>query len=95
MPYRIEWTPEADRTIIRMRSERASWNTIRTALGHSYWTIIERDKKIGAELPPPVEAEPEPDPDRDPLPPGHPDTWGPIIARTCLAGVPYPHPVYA
>lgn len=26
---------------------------------------------------------------RDPLPPGHPETWGAITAGTCLAGAAY------
>ncbi len=94
MPRRIEWTPSADATIVRMRAAGASWDIIAATLHHDRWTIIERGKKIGAVAPPPPPDEPEIDLGREPLPSGHPDTWGAIIAGTCLAGARYPHPVF-
>ena len=32
--------------------------------------------------------------DRPPLPPGHPITWGTLVAGTALEDACYPHPVY-
>lgn len=89
MPRAVIWTPEADALILRMRVERASWDKIGACLGLSHWTIVERGRVINAELGP----APEPEiiiarPDRDPLPAGHPTSWG-AIARE-----PYPYPVF-
>jgi hypothetical protein len=92
MPKKIQWTEAQDLKIRRMRAERATWDTIAEAIGVTRWTVIERGRRLGARLPPP-EFEPDgEDPERPALPPGHPDTWGPIIKGTCLEGSPYPIP---
>jgi hypothetical protein len=79
-----------DATILRMRASRQSWEAIESALGLSHWTIAERGRSIGAALPAPDPDEPDPiDLTRDPLPPGHPESWGAITAGTCLAGAAY------
>lgn len=89
MPAALSWTPGQDATIRRMRGERATWDKIAAELRVSRWTLIARGQLIGARLPAPIVV-PIEDPERDPLPPGHPETWGAIIKGTCLAGTAYP-----
>lgn len=50
------------------------------------------EPRPGAEAP--TEAEPEQAAEREPLPAGHPVSWGALIAGTLLAGTPYPLPVF-
>jgi hypothetical protein len=93
VPKRIEWTAVQDMKIRRMRTERASWDSIAVAVGVTRWTVIERGRRLGARLPPAdFEASPE-DPERPTLPPGHQETWGIIIVGTSLEGMPYPIPM--
>jgi len=76
MPNWINWTPEADATIRRMRVEKKSWETIARHFGISRDSVVLRAKKINAhkaELT--IERV-----DRDALPAGHPVTWG-VIAQ--------------
>lgn len=95
MPRRIEWTAGMDAAIINGRAAHRSWDVICAAIGVSRWSAIERGKRLGAlRLLPPVAREEPVDEERDPLPPGHPETWGAIIAGTCLAGSPYPSRVF-
>lgn len=89
----IEWTDAKDHKIKRMRSEGASWDAIADAIGVSHRSQVSaRGTKIGAQLPPPDFVPPH-DPDREPLPAGHPATWGAMIAGSCIAGQAYPVPV--
>jgi hypothetical protein len=93
MPRKIHWRPETDATIRRMRTERASWRAIASALGCSRWTAIERGRHINAligDAPPIAIART----DRETMPPGHPVSWDAICAGTCLAGTPYPTQVF-
>lgn len=85
----IRWTDQQDFTIKRMRAEGSSWELIAQAVGICRWTVIKRGNLIGAKLPPP-DFVPDVDPNRPSLPPGHPDTWGAMIANSCLAGMAYP-----
>lgn len=78
---------------MRMRAERASWDAIASAVGVTRWTVIERGRRLGARLPPPVAEPTGEDAERPPLLPGHPETWGVIIKGTTLDGMPYPIPV--
>ena len=95
MAKKMQWTEAQDLTIRRMRIEGASWDAISAALGVSRYTAIERGRRIGARRPPP-EAVPQPeDPRREPLPAGHPRSWGAINAGTLLEGTPYPLPCFS
>lgn len=96
MPPKLLWTESRDARIRRLRHEGATWDAIATSLGVSRNAALERGRHIGAQLPPPP---PPPEPDiepldsgREPLPPGHPVTWGAITAGTSLASQPYPWP---
>jgi hypothetical protein len=105
MPRLHAWLVTDNATILRMRLEGASWDAIAAAIGVCRWTAICRGEAIGAprERPTPGIATTLPlqchdnvdvDIDRDPLPPGHPCSWGALIAGTCLEGAAYSHPVY-
>ncbi len=92
MPQKLNWTHAQDTRIKRLRGEGATWDTIAASLGLSRGTIIERGRRIGARRPPPEFIPPPEDPNRDPLPAGHPRTWGVMNAGTVLANEPYPVP---
>jgi hypothetical protein len=91
---RIVWTPDQDAAIIRMRAASASWDTIAEAVGVARWTVIERGRALGAAAPTVEPTFETAGRSADPLPAGHPETWGAIIAGTVLAGTVYPHPVF-
>ncbi|MDE2007534.1 MAG: AsnC family protein [Rhodospirillales bacterium] len=94
MPKKLVWTEAQDAQIRRLRGEGASWDTVAAVLGCGRYTVIERGRRIGARPPPPDTPPPGPDPERAPLPPGHPESWGAIIADTLLQDCPYPFPVF-
>ena len=94
MPQKLMWTAGQDAQIRRLRAEGATWDMIAAALHVTRWTAIERGRRIGAQ--PPLRklgGSPKPDdPARDPLPAGHPSSWGAITAGTALEGAPYGQP---
>lgn len=98
MPARHNWTEAEDNRIREQRQARVSWDLIAAEIGLSRWTVIDHAKSLDlpAKLEPGVVAlsrateEWLNDADRDPLPPGHPETWGAITERTSLAGVAWP-----
>jgi hypothetical protein len=92
MPAKLLWTDAQDTRIRRMRSEGVTWDAIATSLGLTRFAVIERGRRIGARPPPPGFTAVIDDPQRDPLPAGHPRTWGAMNARTVLANEPYPRP---
>ncbi len=92
MPVKFNWTHAQDTRIRRLRGEGATWDAIAASLGLGRWTVIERGRRIGARPPPPEFVPPPDDPNRDPLPAGHPRTWGVMNAGTVLADEPYPLP---
>jgi DNA-binding XRE family transcriptional regulator len=92
MPQKLPWTEAQDLRLKRLRAEGVTWDAIAAILGVSRYTAIERGRKIGARRPPPEYRPPPEDPAREPLPPGHPRTWGAITAGTTLEGCPYPLP---
>jgi hypothetical protein len=94
MPRKHVWTDAQDTQIRRLRIEGASWDTIAATLGITRWTVIERGHRIGAERPPHEILPPPEDPARDPLPAGHPRSWGVITAGTVLENVPYGLPAF-
>lgn len=94
MPKKLPWTDAQDAQIRRLRAEGANWDCIAALLGLTRWAVIERGRRIGARLPPADFIPPPENPNRDPLPPGHPRSWGAITAGTVLADQPYPIPVF-
>ncbi len=94
MHDKIIWTPARDAQLRRLRAEGEIWEAVAGELGVSRSIAIERGRRIGAPRPPP---EPRPipeDPARDPLPAGHPRSWGVLTAGTVLEGSAYPYPVF-
>lgn len=100
---RIIWSAGADDRFARMRREGVSLRALAKAFGLSRSTIAQRAARLGLELPArPVVAtaqqprrvacDPGTDLSRDPLPPGHPISWGLITAGTCLEGAIYTPP---
>lgn len=94
MPLKRHWTEAQDTQIKRLRAEGASWEVIGAALGMSRFAVMDRGRSIGARRPPPEFAPPPEDPERDPLPSGHPRSWGAITQGSVLDGEPYPLPVF-
>jgi hypothetical protein len=94
MPSKIIWTDAQDSQIRRLRMEGASWDTIATILNLTRWTVIDRGRRIGAQRPPRDFIPPPEDPGRDPLPAGHPRSWGVITAGSVLEDEVYPMPIF-
>ena len=94
MPKRLVWTEAQDSQIRRLRTEGASWDAIAGILGMARWTVIDRGRRIGALRAPREYGPQSEDPSRDPLPPGHPRSWGVLTDGTVLEGTPYPLPVF-
>jgi hypothetical protein len=94
MPRKLVWTEAQDTQIRRLRAEGASWDAISTILGMARWTVIDRGRRIGAPRPSREVVAPQEDPSRDPLPAGHPRSWGVLTAGTVLENTPYPLPVF-
>jgi hypothetical protein len=88
MPKKLVWTEAQDETIKRLRADGQTWDEIATFMQLSRWTVIERGRRLGAR-PPATEDHCYQDPNREPLPPGHPTTWDPLVRGSCLEGVPY------
>ena len=94
MPKKFVWTGAQDTQIKRLRVEGASWDSISAILGLTRWTVIERGRRIGAQRSPNQLVPLPEDPAREPLPAGHPRSWGVINAGTVLADEPYPLPIF-
>jgi len=86
------WTEALDAQIRRLRAENATWDEIARLLGRSQDLIEARARAISARCAPPDFVRPHDDPGREPLPAGHPRSWGPLTAGTLLEGVDYPLP---
>ena len=95
MPSKLVWTQAQDTQIRRLRAEGVAWDTVAAILGLARWTVIDRGRRIGAFRPPRQSVPPQDDLARDPLPAGHPRSWGVLTAGTVLEGTPYPLPVFA
>lgn len=93
MPSSIKtWSAPIDSRLRRMRLDGASWDAIAEALAVSPEAASARAERIGARRPlhdvPMCQ-----DPAREPLPAGHPYTWGVLTKGTWLEGTRYPAPV--
>ena len=94
MPVKHIWTDAQDARLRRLRAEGATWDEIAAVLRMTRWATIDRGRRIGARIVPPDFVPPPDDPLREPLPPGHPRSWGAITTGTVLEGTPYPLPFF-
>lgn len=96
-PKSLQWTPVADQRLLKYRQDGESMRSIARAFGLSRTTVTDRARALGLEIPAKPRAADKPavvmtDHQRDPLPPGHPISWGLLIAGTSLEGNPYTPP---
>lgn len=94
----IDWTPEMDAMILRMRRHATTWTRIAADLDVSEQAVkTHAHQALGVPMrkaaPPPPAANMLDHSAREPLPAGHPISWGILNANTTLAGAHYPHPV--
>jgi hypothetical protein len=93
---KVFWTNQAEARLVRLRGEGASIRALATAFGLSRSAIAVRAGRLGLALPSkpavPAKTSPAPDPTRDPLPAGHPISWGLLTAGTSLEGAAYEIP---
>jgi len=80
------WSPERNQRLIALRQQGLSWGEIATAIGVSYWTVVERKRRLPASafaVSTGASAADAPAQLRtaDPLPAGHPLSWGAISDR--------------
>jgi hypothetical protein len=97
-PKAVHWSQIADQRLSRLRHEGESMRSIARAFGLSRTSVTERARQLGLDIPArsaaiakPAEA--QPDPQREPMPAGHPVSWGLLIEGTCLEGSPYTPPL--
>ena len=91
MPSAIDWT-QRDGLLLWLRRESAGWDEISRQLGVPVSTCMDRARLIGAVRPERVvvvEDANDLSDARQPLPPGHPTTWGLLTRGTLLEGSPY------
>jgi hypothetical protein len=96
----IEWTLEMNATLQRLRDAGRTWLEIGVEMGMSQETVKNHAAAIGMDtrrlnqIPAPIaQGERVQHITREPLPPGHPVSWGILNAGTTLDGSSYPHPV--
>ncbi len=94
MPSKVLWTQVRDNQIRQLRSDGASWDSIAEGLLLSRFTVIERGRRIGARKAPAAPRILPEDPGREPLPPGHPNSWQALNSGSSLDGEPYPFPLF-
>lgn len=95
MPPSPTWTDAQDSQLRRLRAEGTEWPDIARILGRSRWAAMVRARQIGARRPAPgIAGQPVEDADREPLPSGHPRSWGALLAGTLLEGSAYPFPFF-
>ena len=83
------WSAARDHRLRLMRLEGESWEEIEATLAVSQEAARARADRIGA-LAPIRGSTIAMDPDREPLPAGHPRSWGILTEGTWLAGTRYP-----
>ncbi len=91
----VAWTVGLDEQLRALRAGGHTWDQVALQMGYGRNTVLERGRKIGApKMPKPCVRDVEEAADRPARPPGHPATWGLIIAGTVLDGAAYPYPVF-
>ena len=98
MPAKRHFSQAESARIVALRSDRMSWVDIAADIGNTTRdAVMLHAGRIDASLLVPVNGhtyasyfDGGSDDSRDPLPPGHPDAWGAIVAGTCLDGMEYP-----
>lgn len=93
---KIIWTPQADARLTQLHISGISIRALARAFGLGRQAVSERAARLGItarlQLPQRKPAPmPNDDATRDPLPAGHPISWGLLVAGTSLEGAPY-HP---
>ncbi len=93
---RLEWNEALDAQLRDLRSRGLTWDAIADTMGAGRNTVLERARKIGVRTGTP-KLQPPPVPqrehiDRAPKSAGDADTWGAIVASTCMAGAAYSRP---
>ncbi len=93
---KTQWTPERDAALHDLRNRGLSFTKIAAILGIGRNTVFDRARAAPqpTALPPAPQSPPRPiypefDPYRDPLPPGHVESWGAITSGTLLDSTPY------
>ena len=99
VPIRREWSLTDDNRLLAMRAEGMEWSALALAFHATRNSVIARHNRIlrrrGLARGPAIGGEKRrhsagPAERKEPLPPGHPVTWGAITAGTLLEGSPYP-----
>lgn len=94
---RITWTPEVDARLTQLHASGASVRALARAFGLGRQAVSERATRLGIYTKPtlpqrkPTSVSSD-DATRDPLPAGHPISWGLLTAGTSLDGAPYQLP---
>ena len=90
MGARIKWTEYRDDIIRDGREAGTTWDGIAAQLGFTRYAIITRAKEIGAwEMVARATQKKAPERSYEPLPAGHPASWGAITRGTWLDGAEY------
>jgi len=96
MMAKIRWTAKMDAVIIDGRASRLTFDDLASVLGIGRSAVAQRARDIGAHNGTPMRpvfGPPKPVPEiREPLPPGHPETWQAINAGLCIEGCVYEPP---
>ena len=89
----IHWTDAMNARLDRGYANGDGQETIARDVGVSRSAVITQAMRLklvkGAPVAPIPAAAPNPTRHREPLPPGHPETWGLLTAGTSLAGEAY------
>lgn len=94
LPVPLPWSEAMDTQLRRLWAEGTPWDEIARILGRDRHAVVIRVLTIGARPPPPDFTPSVDDPWREPLPAGHPRSWGALVAGTLLEGTEYPLPFF-
>lgn len=82
-----EWTEENDSQLRKLSFDGASWDEMATRLCQPLEAVMERARALGMREPRMTKQDLSNA--REPLPAGHPLTWGPLVKDTLLEGWKY------
>ena len=92
MPAPHNWNDALDNQLRQLRQAHASWDEISLIINRPVSTCMDRCRAIGAKFPKtsvPISNAEDISDWRQPLPPGHPVTWGLLTRGTVLENCPY------